>query len=63
MSKWRIEVNETVNQETVYIVEADTQEKAEEIVRTEESDMEQLSYYVQERKLNTILSVEPFQDS
>jgi len=34
--KWRIEVNETVTQATVYIIEAASQKQAEELVRSDE---------------------------
>jgi hypothetical protein len=62
MNKWLVKVNETVEQETVYCVEADSKEKAEEIVRNQEGEMELLSYYEEERTLNTILSVEPYEE-
>ena len=58
--KWRVEVNETVTQATVYIVEADSQKQAEELVRSDESEMELLSYYQEDRKVNSILSAEIF---
>jgi len=61
--KWRIEVNETVTQATVYIIEAASQKQAEELVRSDETEMEQLSYYQEERKVNEILSAEPFREN
>lgn len=61
MTRWRIEVDETIHQSSVYIIEAATKEQAEEIARTEEGgNMEQLSYYVEERKANKILSSERY---
>lgn len=61
MTKWRVEVNETVHQSSVYIIEANTQKHAERIATTEDGgNMEQLSYYVEERKVNSILSIEPY---
>ena len=60
MTQWRIEVNETVTQATVYIVEAETQKEAEELVQSDEAEMELLSYYQEERKVNSILSTEIF---
>jgi hypothetical protein len=58
--KWRIEVNETVTQDTVYLVEADSQEQAEKFVQSDEIEMEQLSYHPGKRKVNSILSAEIF---
>ena len=58
--KWRVEVNETVTQATVYIIEADSQKQAEELVQSDEAEMELLSYYQEERKVNSILSTEIF---
>lgn len=59
--KWRVEVDETIHQSSVYIIEAPTKELAEHEARTEEGgNMEQLSYYVEERKVNKILSIEPY---
>jgi hypothetical protein len=58
--KWRVEVNETVTQATVYIIEADSQKQAEEIVQSDEAEMELLSYYQEDRKVNSILSAEIF---
>jgi hypothetical protein len=58
--QWRIEVNETVTQATVYIIEAESQAQAEELVRLDETDMEVLCGYQQDRKVNSILSAEPF---
>jgi hypothetical protein len=60
MKKWRIEVNETVTQATVYIIEAKSQKQAEKLVRSDETDMEMLSYYREDRKVNSILSAELF---
>jgi len=60
MMKWRVEVNETVTQATVYIIEADSQKEAEELVQSDEAEMELLSYYQEERKVNSILSTEIF---
>jgi hypothetical protein len=60
MTQWRIEVNETVTQATVYIVEAESQKEAEELVQSDETEMELLSYYQEERKVNSILSAEIF---
>ncbi len=60
MSRWRVEVNETIEQSSVYIIDADTKEQAEEIAKTEGGEMEQLSYYIEERKANSILSTEPY---
>jgi hypothetical protein len=57
--KWKVEVKETISQSSVYIIEADTKEQAEEIARTEEGEMEQLSYYPEARTVESILSVEP----
>ena len=58
--QWRIEVNETVTQATVYIIEAESQAQAEELVRSDETDMEMLCYYQEDRKVNSILSAEIF---
>ena len=58
--KWRVEVNETVTQATVYIIEADSQKQAEELVQSDEAEMELLSYYQEDRKVNSILSAEIF---
>ena len=61
MSRWRVEVDETIHQSSVYIIEAPTQEQAEHEARTEESgNMEQLSFFVEERKANNILTIEPY---
>jgi hypothetical protein len=61
MTKWRVEVDETIHQSSVYIIEAETKEQAEEIARTEDGgDMEQLSYYIEDRKANKILSSERY---
>ena len=60
MSKWRVEVSETIQQSSVYIIDAETEEQAKEIVHTEEGEMEQLSYYTEERTVNSILSIEPY---
>jgi hypothetical protein len=61
MTKWRVEVDETIHQSTVYIIEAKSQKQAEHLVRTEaNSNMEQLSFYVEERKANNILSIEEY---
>lgn len=61
MTRWRVEVDETIHQSSVYIIEAPTQEQAEHEARTEESgNMEQLSFYIEERKANRILSIEPY---
>ena len=58
--KWRVEVNETVTQATVYIIEAESQKQAEELVKSDEAEMELLSYYQEDRKVNSILSAELF---
>jgi len=58
--QWRIEVNETVTQATVYIIEAESQAQAEEFVRSDETEMEMLSYYQEDRKVNSILFAEIF---
>jgi hypothetical protein len=58
--KWRVEVNETVTQATVYIIEADSKKQAEELVQSDEAEMELLSYYQEGRKVNSILSAEIF---
>ena len=60
MMEWRVEVNETVTQATVYIIEADSQKQAEELVQSDEAEMELLSYYQEDRKVNSILSAEIF---
>lgn len=61
MTKWRVEVDETIHQSTVYIIEAKTQKLAEHEAMTEaNSNMEQLSFYVEERKANKILSIEEY---
>jgi hypothetical protein len=61
MTRWRVEVDETIHQSTVYIIEAKTQKQAERVARTEaNSSMEQLSFYVEERKANKILSIEEY---
>ncbi|MFA5833951.1 MAG: hypothetical protein WDA22_10800 [Bacteroidota bacterium] len=60
MTRWRVEVDETIHQSTVYIIEAKTQKQAERLARSEESDMEQLAYYVEDRKANKILSIEEY---
>jgi hypothetical protein len=60
MMKWRVEVNETVTQATVYIIEADSKKQAEELVQSDEAEMELLSYYQEGRKVNSILSAEIF---
>lgn len=60
MSSWRVEVSETIQQSSVYIIDTETEEKAKEIAHTEEGEMEQLSYYTEERKVNSILSIEPY---
>ena len=60
MMKWRVEVNETVTQATVYIIEADSQKEAEELVQSGEAEVELLSYYQEDRKVNSILSAEIF---
>jgi hypothetical protein len=57
--KWRVEVKEVISQSSVYIIEADSKEQAEEIARTEEGEMEQLSYYPEKRTVESILSIEP----
>ena len=59
MKQWRVEVRETIKQSSVYIIDADTQDQAKTIARTEEGEMQQLSYYIEERKANSILSIEP----
>ncbi|MDP1675318.1 MAG: hypothetical protein Q8L88_00520 [Bacteroidota bacterium] len=58
MSRWRVEVSETIEQSSVYIIDAETEEQAKSIAHTEEGEMEQLSYYTEERKVNSILSIE-----
>lgn len=59
--KWRVEVDETIHQSSVYIIEAKSQKQAERIARTEDGgNMEQLSYYTEERKANKILSIEEY---
>jgi hypothetical protein len=63
MMKWRVEVNETVTQATVYIVDAASQQQAEELVQSDETEMEQLSYYQEHRNVNSILSAEQFQEN
>ncbi len=61
MTRWRVEVSETIQQSSVYIIEAPTQKQAAHEARTEESsNMEQLSFYVEERKANKILSIEEY---
>ena len=61
MTRWRVEVDETIHQSSVYIIEAKTQKQAEQVAQTEEGgNMEQLSFYVEERKANKILSIEPY---
>ena len=60
MKQWRVEVRETIKQSSVYIIDADTQDQAKTIARTEEGEMQQLSYYIEERKANSILSIEPY---
>ena len=35
MTRWRVEVDETIHQSTVYIIEAKTQKQAERVARTE----------------------------
>ncbi len=56
--KWRVEVSETVTQQTVYIIDADSQEQAKELVQDDETEMEQLSIFVEDRTINTVLSAE-----
>jgi len=60
MNRWRVEVSETIQQSSVYIIDTETEEQAKEIAKTEEGEMEQLSYYTEERKVNSILSIEPY---
>ncbi len=60
MTRWRVEVDETIHQSSVYIIDAETEEQAKTIAHTEEGEMEQLSYYIEERKVNSILSIEPY---
>jgi hypothetical protein len=61
MTKWRVEVDETILQSSVYIIEAMTQKKAEQFAKTEDSsNMEQLCYYTKERIANKILSIEEY---
>ena len=56
--KWRVEVSETVIQQTVYIIDADSKEQAKELVQDVETDMEQISVFVEDRTINTVLSSE-----
>ena len=61
MSIWRIEVKERIVQDTVYLIESDSKEQAEEIVRqTENSAMEQLAFYIEDRIEVCVLSIEPY---
>lgn len=60
MTRWRVEVNETIEQSSFYIIDAETKEQAKEIAKTEEGELEQLSFYIEERKANSILSIEPY---
>ena len=61
MSRWRVEVDETIHQSSVYIIEAINQKQAEHVARTEaNSNMEQLAFFVEERKANKILSIEEY---
>jgi hypothetical protein len=60
MTRWRVEVDEMIHQSSVYIIEANTKQQAEQIARTESDDMEQLSYYIEERTANKILSSEQY---
>ncbi len=61
MSRWRVEVDETIHQSSVYIIEAKNQKQAEHVARTEaNSNMEQLAFFVEERKANKILSIEEY---
>jgi hypothetical protein len=58
---WRIEVKERIVQDTVYLIESDSKEQAEEIVRqTENSAMEQLAFYIEDRIVVCVLSIEPY---
>lgn len=60
MSIWRIEVKERIVQDTVYLIESDSKEQAEEIVRqTENSAMEQLAFHIEGRIVVCVLSIEP----
>ena len=56
--KWRIEVSETVTQQTVYVIEAESKEQAKELVQGDETDLEQLSIFVEDRAINTVISAE-----
>jgi hypothetical protein len=61
MTRWRVEVDETINQSSVYIIDAKIQKQAERIAKTEDGgNMERLSYYTEERKANKILSIEEY---
>ena len=58
MSSWRVEVSETITQQSVYIIDADSREQAQELVRDEETEMEQLSTFIENRTIDTVLSAE-----
>ncbi len=62
MKKWRVELNETIDQSSVYIIDADSKEEADEIARNESGEMELVSSFTEDRKLNYISSVEPYKD-
>ncbi len=61
--KWRVEVSETVTQQTVYIIDAESKEQAQELVQVDETEMEQLSIFVENRTINTVLSVEIYPEN
>lgn len=55
--KYRVELNETIQAVSIYELEARSKADAEHKIRNEIGDSEQVSFYQENRKINTIYSV------
>lgn len=60
MSKWRVEVRESIKQESIYILEAETEEDAKQQVMTTAEESELLSRFVDDVCVTAVLSIEPY---
>lgn len=60
MSRWRVEVRESIKQESIYILEAESEEDAKQQAMTTAEESELQSRFVDDVCVTAFLSIEPY---
>ncbi len=60
MSRWRVELRESIKQESVYIIEAETEEDAKQQAMTTAEESEIQSRFVDDVCVTALLSIKPY---